>query len=375
MRILIDARYLDGTFSGIGTYSQQLLENLARVDEQTEYYVLVRPGFNGRLHVGDNFKLMAYSPRPISINTLTSLGGMVDSLGVDLMHSFFPLAPLRMKTPLMVTVHDLQPFTDPDFSARRAFPLQWAYGQFYRYIYPATLRHAKWILNVSYHTRDEVAEHFQSTLPKLMVVTSGLCETIFDPPREAPRVVRRRHELFSPYVLYYGSTRPNKNLPTMIRAFSHYVRKDDDKEMELVLILKKDRFFREIARAIRQEGLYERVRVLDQVAPSEQRAILADARLFLFATKYEGFGFPALEAMAAGIPVIAGDSGALPEICGKAAFMVDPASASEIGDAMDIVIHDEEIRQELITAGKNHARKFDWQDAAEQVRDIYRLLF
>ena len=375
MRILIDARYLDGTYTGIGTYSLNLIENLARLDRENFYYILVRPEFNGTLTLGQNFQLVAYPRKPVSFATLTRLGTYVDSLKVDLMHSTFPIAPVFMKTRLAVTVHDLQPFVDPEFSARRTLLAQSAYNFFYRTVYPATFKHSKWIINVSYHTRDMVAEYFPDQVPKLVVVPSGLDKVHFDPPKNDPAETLHEFRLEKPYLLYYGSTRPNKNLANLVRGFAAYTREFMDNETELVFILKKDRFFRDVERVIRQEKVKSRVRVLDQVTPTAQKAILSRARIFLFATKYEGFGFPALEAMANGVPVIAGRSGALPEVCGRGAEYVSPDNPDEIAWAIQVLLKDDFRREELIKTGVDHARLFDWKEAAERVRDIYKLLF
>lgn len=375
MRILIDARYLDGTYTGIGTYSRNLLHNLSRLDSENEYYVLVRPGQKDTMGLGPNFRIITYRPRPVSFSTLLFLGRYVDSLKVDLMHSLFPLAPLFMRTPLMVTVHDLQPFIDPEFSARRPLWIQVLYKFFYRYAYPAVMHRCKWIINVSYHTRDMVAEFFPAEIPKLTVVTSGLDASHFDLPEKDPAEVCERHELNRPFLLYYGSTRPNKNLSNIVRAFAHYARESGDNETELVFILKRDRFFREVKKVMKREEIGDRIRVLDQVSHDDQRAILSRARAFVFPTRYEGFGFPALEAMAAGIPVIASNSGALPEICEDAALVVSPEDPEEIAVAMDSLLHDEALRAKLREKGFEQARRFDWEQAARSVRDIYNLLF
>ncbi len=374
MRILIDARYLDGTYSGIGTYSRNLVENLAVLDTENTYYVLVRSGFRQGLNVGDNFRILSYSAAPVSFSTLFRLGSYVDSLKVDLLHSTFPVAPLRMKTPLMVTMHDLQPLLDPDFSGRRTFPLQWAYNYFYRFVYPATLKKARWVVNVSYHTRARLADFYPELTPKLVVVTSGLDPGHFEPPGEETGEVLERFNLDRPYLLYYGSTRPNKNLKNAVQGFFNFMDEYPGDETELVLILKQDRFFRDVRRLIRTRKKSKRVRVLDQVSRQEQKCLLQRASAFLFPTKYEGFGFPALEAMAANVPVIAGESGALPEICADAAEFVNPDDPQDIASAIAAVLFNTERREELVRLGAERAKQFDWRLAAERVRDIYRLL-
>jgi len=374
MKILIDARYLDGSFSGIGTYSQNLIENLSRVDSENEYYVLVRPGFGAGLTVGPNFRMISYSPKPVSVATLAALGNYIDSLRVDLVHSLFPLAPLAMRTPLMVTIHDLQPFVDPEFSARRMPWIQLAYRMFYGYAYPAVLKRAKWIISVSYHTQDLVKEFFPAEIPKLIVINSGLDKSLFEPPERDPREVQKRYQLQRPYLLYYGSTRPNKNLLNIVRGFDLLIRQAEEEDTDLLLIVKKDRFYRDVERVIKNLDRESRVRVLDQIPPADQRAILGSARVFLFPTKYEGFGFPALEAMAAGVPVIAGRSGALPEICGNAAEFVNPDEPEDIAAALIRILGSASLREDLIARGHARAHQFDWREAAERVRDIYRLL-
>ncbi len=375
MRILIDARYLDGTYSGIATYSRELIEHLALIDGKNEYFILVHPSFRGPLEVGENFKLLTYGAKPVSLSTLYSLGRSVDALNVDLMHSLFPVAPRHMRTPLLVTVHDLQPFVDPEFSAKRPRFIQWAYNLFYRHAYPSTLQKAKWIINDSYHTRDTVAEYFPLSTPKLIVARPGLGRSTSSPPYEEFQAVRDRHGLENPYVLYYGSTRPNKNIPNMIRAFRRYLDQHEDAATEFILILKKDRFYRDISRAIRHEGLKGRVKVFNQVSYADQRALLRNARAFLFATKYEGFGFPVLEAMAAGVPVLAADSGALPEICDEAALFVSPDESEEIARGIGQLLTEIPLRERLIERGRRHVEQFDWKESAERIHGIYQLLF
>ncbi len=380
MRILLDARYLDDTWSGIGTYSRQLIEHLSKVDKKNEYYILVSRKFSDMLEVGANFTILSYEARPISFKTMTNLGRFVDDLQVDLMHSLFPMAPLfergpiGMKTPLIVTVHDLQPFIDPDFSGNRPPGLKWAYSLFYRFAYPATFARAKWIITVSYTARDTVQELFPNLAPKLIPVISGLDENLFDSSKRDPDEVTDQYGLNSPYLLYYGSTRPNKNIPMAIRGFANYIRSSEDTETELVMILKKDRFFHDIEKVMAAENIADRIRILDQVDVEDQKAITSQAIAFLFPTKYEGFGFPPLEAMARSIPVIAGESGALPEICADAAEYVDPDDPNDIARAISLLVNDRGRREQLVESGRERSRHFDWTEAAEKVRSIYQLL-
>lgn len=378
MHVLIDARYLDGSYSGIATYSRLLLEGLAAIDAETRYSVVVRPGFQGPLAVGANFEILTHRPRPISLNTYFGLARLYDDLRPDVVHSLFPAAPVFCDRPLMVTVHDLQPFVDADFSARRSRAVRAGYNLFYRWAYPQTIAKAKWVVCDSYATRDDVARMFPGAIPKLVVVHPGLEESRREiPPDEAVRAARDKFELRGEYFLYYGSTRPNKNIPRLVQAFARMVDLGAGarRPATLVLALAKDRFYKDIDRAIRRARIHDQVRVVDPLAPPEQRALLRGACALCFPTRHEGFGFPPLEAMACGTPVLAGDSGSLPEVVGDAALLVDPEDTEAMAEGLRRLLEEPALREELAARGLQRIDAFDCARSAATIRSIYELLF
>jgi glycosyltransferase involved in cell wall biosynthesis len=378
MRIVLDARYLDGTYSGIGTYSRLLVEHLARIDQKSEYWVVVRPEFRGDITAGPNFQFFSYPAKPTSWRTYFRIHKLFESIQPDVVHALSPTAPALYAGPMVVTLHDLQPFTDPDYHGRRPRPVRALFHTGYKLAYPNTLAGARWIVCDSYATRDDAARLFPGIVPKLVVVPPGLDTAHFAPVEpEAVERARLKFTLGSRYLLYYGSTRPNKNLPNLVRAFARVVQDPDEpiEDLTLVLALKRDRFFRDIEKVIAGRGLGPRVRILDQVNRTDQRALLAGATAFCFATKHEGFGFPPLEAMATGVPVLAGDSAALPEVVGDAALLVDPDDPKDIAAAIRRLATDEALRSDLVERGRERAKRFDWNDTASRIHDIYRLLF
>ncbi|MDK2971866.1 MAG: hypothetical protein PWP23_1621 [Candidatus Sumerlaeota bacterium] len=377
-RIVIDARYLDGTYSGIATYSRCLIEGLARIDQENEYYVVVRPGFREKIQTGTNFEFLTYRPKPISFQSYFGFHEYLEEIQPDILHSLAPHAPVFWNGPTVVTVHDLQPFLDPDFSARRARLIRAAYSLFYRWAYPATIAKSKWVLCDSYATRDDVVELLPGSLPRLIVVVPGL-EPVPGgmPPEPRIQAIRAKINLQGRYFLYYGSTRPNKNIPNLVKAFARACRdmEGDADELKLVLVLRRDRFYRDIARAINSRKLQNRVIVIDPLAYEERQALLAGALAFVFPTKFEGFGFPPLEAMQLDVPVMGGLSGALPEVLGDAAHFVDPDNLDDIARGLRQLALDDELRQRLIENGRRQVTRFDWDECAGKTRDIYELLF
>ncbi len=378
MRVLIDARYLDGSFSGIGTYSRLLIEHLAKVDSETEYQVLVRKGFRDSLSVGQNFEMISWGPKPVSWKTYFRMHDAIEVLEPDVVHCLAPPAPVLYDGPLLITLHDLQPFNDPEFSGRRIGLMRAAYNLFYSWAYPTVINQSKWVLCDSHTTRDDLVRLMPDTAPKAITVLPGLeppeGEAVTDGHVES---VRAKFGLHERYCLYYGSTRPNKNLVKLVEAFELAVSRNPErlKDLHLVLVVRKDRFFRDVQRLIVRNRLQDRVRVLDQMPGREKQALLAGATAFLFPTKYEGFGFPPLEAMREGVPVLAGRSGALPEVCGDAALLTDPFNVDDIAAGILAIVNDEELRDTLIINGRDQVLRFDWINSAETVRDIYRLLF
>ncbi len=379
MRILLDARYLDGTYSGIGTYSRMLVEHLARVDTVNEYQVVIRPGFRENLEVGPNFEFLSYRPKPVSWQSYMRYHELLDAVQPDIVHCLSPSAPVFYDGPMMLTVHDLQPFIDPNFSARRPRAVRTAYNLFYKWAYPATIARAKWVICDSQATRDDIVRMMPGALPKLIVVPPGLEHRQTEPPSDGKiEAICKKCNIRGRYLLYYGSTRPNKNLPNLVRSFARLIREDEKNQLEdlsLVLVLKKDRFFRDIQKVLNNTKIESRVQILEQLEHDEKNALLAGAYAFTFPSKYEGFGFPPLEAMRAGVPVVAGRSGALPEVVGDAAVIVDPDDVDDITDGMREICTNFGLRDKLVEKGKVRAERFDWQETATMIRDIYQLLF
>jgi len=143
MRIAIDARYLRAECSGIGVYSEGLLKALGRLDQSNEYFVFVHSSYREDLELPDNFQVIEDYARPVSGRTMVSLHRPIEKLQPDALHSLFPLAPVFWKGKLGLTVHDLQPLVDPDFTGMRSPVRRFGYDMFYRLAYPFNMRRAR----------------------------------------------------------------------------------------------------------------------------------------------------------------------------------------------------------------------------------------
>jgi alpha-1,3-rhamnosyl/mannosyltransferase len=370
-RIVVDARYLGPSYSGIGNYSRLLLTHLARLDAINEYHVLVRQGFSGPLELGPRFQIHPVDAAPLSPATLASLHRTIHALRPDLLHVHFPVIPPRYRGRLIVTVHDLQPLAMPEWSGGRPWPLPSAYRAFYRWMYRLAFERADRLLTVSRTTREQLIARFPQHEGKTIAIAHGFEPMAADDAAEWESI-RGRFDLPARYVLYLGSTRPNKNLPRMLKAFARFLRRSRGfADIGFVLVLSPDRFLREVEQAIADERIAQNVRILPQVDAVAKAAIFRRALGLFFVTRLEGFGFPILEAQAAGVPVLTSNCDAAPEVAGDGALLVgwDDIEAQAAG--LERLVGDEALRAKLVEAGRANTGRFSWEAAARRTLEVY----
>lgn len=376
MRIVIDARYLTGYYSGIGEYSENLLENLSILDHENEYICFVQRDYSGGIDLGENFKLVPFDFPPLSLKTVFLLHKEIKRFKPDFFHSLFPVTPIFFRGKLLVTVHDLQPLLMTEWTGKRFFPVKKVYDLFYRWMYPHSFRHANWLISVSQATRDTLSQMMPELSDKTIVVHSGISEDAFsEPDPDIFETLKKKHDIPDRYILYVGSTRPNKNLPRMIGAFARLLKSSEQyADVCFVMILTPDRFMADVKHSIETLQLESNIRILEPVSRAEKFALYRYARLLFFATMLEGFGFPLLEAQAQGCPVITSNHHSLPEIAGKTALLCDPEKEEEMTQNLDKLLSDDILRQELIDKGFKNAKRFSWKSTASKVLEIYRHL-
>ena len=343
--IAIDADVLGRRRTGDETYAASLLRELAPIaDEERIVAITRRPDL-----VPDGIEPFALPARSQSVRMAIGLPRALHRLAPALGH-FNYVVPPAYRRPAIVTVHDLSFESDPELMGRRDRLM-------FRTFVPRSARRAERVLAVSERTKRDLVEHYRIPEEKIVVTPNGV-DPIFQPNGSAPKG--------PPYVLFVGGIQPRKDPVTAIEALARI-----DGDLRLVLVGDEKRGGDELRSAIRRLGLERRVEFAGYVEHEGLASLYRGAACLVFPSRYEGFGLPVLEAMASGTPVVATTAGAVPEVAGDAAVLVEPGDPEAFADGIRQALGD---RERLVAAGLERARRFTWAETARRTLEVYREL-
>ncbi len=362
MQIGIDARLWGEPRSGIGRYTRALVPALVALAPETRWVLyLDRPPTD--LPSAAEARYLPWPQRLLW--TLWAAPRDLRRRPVDVYHAVTGFEVPPAPGPRYVaTVHDLVPLRFP-----RLVP--WRHRWAVRCLLPGALRRAARVIAVSAATRAELLARYPLPPDKVRVVPEAAPPGFGPPPAEAVAALRARYGLTDPYVLFVGLLEPKKNLPALLEAVARLRRRGGWGTATLVLAGARGWGPGDLRETVERRGLGEAVRILGPVPDTDLPALYAGATVFVFPSLWEGFGLPVLEAMAVGTPVVAARRGALPEVAGDAAVLVEP-EPDPLGDALGTVLADRRLRERLREAGLARARAFSWERTARETLAVYR---
>lgn len=368
MRIAINAAFLGGRSEGLATYARSVIEDLSHSGYETFVYT------SERMELGGNGRTK-WRPTPASLRAETGAMGNILRAAVwsqtvlparvlrDRVHVLLSTVPEGMMVPAcpqVVVVHDLFPLFFPDLYPR------WKY--YFRYVLPRVLKASAVVVADSGHTKQDLVHHLGLPEGKITVVYPWVNPLFFsEDPGEQPEDHNQ-----DPYFLFVGRLSPYKNLEMVIRAFA--AARHDVRE-KLVCVLGflnsgNSAYYSEILGLAERLGVRDRLRVFSGLSRSELLYLYRNATALVLLSKYEGFGYPPLEAMATATPAIVSDSTSLAEIAGPGAVCVPYTEPGPAAEAMKRLACELDYRAELSERGKLHARKFSRERSGKMIRAI-----
>jgi len=371
MHLLVDCTQISKKKAGVGVYALNLVRELAETYPGLTMSLLAQgddQDFDIKRPNVTLIKVPAWLCRKLLFRFVVEqlyIPLLTILRSFDVVHSLhysFPLCPLRAKK--VVTIHDLTSYTVPEhlLSVKRAYV---------RFFLKCSRRLADQLIFVSKSTQNDYLQRFSRKLDGCHVVQLGKGPDFrVDLDRELVEQVCAKHTIRKPYILSLGMIEPRKNLARLIEAFS--IVNASYPGYTLVIAGSKGWMYDGVFEAVHRHNISDRVIFTGFVQEKDKPFLIRGAQIFAYPSLYEGFGIPVLEAIACGIPTITSNISSLPEVAGDAALLVDPTSVIDISNALERLMSDQELREELSRKCVIQAAKFSWKRAASETALVYQ---
>ena len=378
MKILVDIRPLmDAQYSGVSEYVFRFLSALLKIDRKNEYILFCNAahGVAKRLPRFDysNVKVVTrHIPNKIFNYAMLWPFGRpyFDKLVNEKVDIFFmphlQFAAVSPKVKTVLAIHDLSFLIDRSFFSWRKNVWHWFINA------PALIRKFDRVVAVSHNTKQDIIEMCKVAEDKVSVIHSGIDESfkVLDKGDQRLEEVKKKYNLVKPFILFLATIEPRKNIEALVESFVELKEKGNS-DLQLVLAGGRGWKSAPIFKKIKDSKYNQDIIILDYVDAADRPALYNLARVFAYPSFYEGFGFPPLEAMACGTPTVVAADSSLPEIVGNAGILIDPYTISSLTKALDMLLHDEALRADLIEKGLVQAAQFHWEAAARGYLQLF----
>lgn len=379
MKIGIDIRVLlDKNYSGVASFTFQLLKNLIKVDRHNAYYFFYNsfkkvkiPFFSENIKVKKtrwpNKVFNYFLQKTFNYPKLDKVVG-----GSDIFYlPHLNFASFSKGSKNVITIHDLSFLRYPEFfSFRKNF---WHKALNVK----KNINKFDKIIAVSQNTKNDLIELLNVAEEKIEVIYPGISEKLIqfkdnDQNISVNQMLKEKYRLNKDFVLYLGTIEPRKNISGLIEAYNKL--RDSGVDCLLVLAGGWGWKTKEIKRNWQKSPYQKDIRFIGYIKEEDKPVLYKMAKIFVYPSFYEGFGFPPLEAMYFALPVIASNVSSLPEVLGDSAILINPDKNEEIFQAMKVLLSNQVLKDSLIKKGYIQANKFIWENTARKYLEVFKNL-
>lgn len=353
-KIIINARFLSQNITGVQRFAIEISKQLL-TSEIAPNICFVSPPNVLHLGLAKELKAKIVGTRTGHLWEQLDLVSYLNSENKPILINLANSAPLLYLNNV-VTIHDLSVFFNPEW-------FSFLYRTYYKLLTPRIVKKAKLIFTVSNSIKGEINERFGVASEKIEVIYNGVSDKFKRGQLKEPE---RKKENF---VLTVSSLDPRKNIKNLILAFSQAEVPDHF----LYIIGSESKAFAKTD-LISVINSNSRIKLLGRVSDEVLLELYAKAKLFVYVSFYEGFGLPNIEAMAMGTPVLTSDTPAIKEVCGKAAFYVNPSDISSISQGIQKLLNSPEILDSFSKEGLEQSKNYSWHSSAKIISKAIKKL-
>ena len=367
MRIAVNTRLLlKGKLEGIGWFTYQTLEKIVRNHPEHEFFFFFDRPYDPQFIFAPNVTPVVVHPQarhPILFYIWFewSIPYMLRKYKIDLFLSPDSYLSLATKVPTCLVIHDLAFEHYPEH-----FVL--SHRMYWRHYSPLFAKKATRIATVSTFSKNDISERYGIDKSKIDLVYNGAHDE-YKPLDNATReAVKKQYADGCEYFVFAGALHPRKNIVNLLKAFVIF-KKRQHTNMKLVIAGRLAWKYEEVEQMKAEMPFKEDVKWVGYMNVDELSKVIGAAYALVYASLFEGFGIPILEALECDVPAIVSNTSSMPEVAGDAALLVDPTDPNDIADKMHQLYKDEALRKKLIGNAREQIKKFDWNRSAENLWD------
>lgn len=369
MKIGIEAqRLLRTERHGMDVVAVEMINNLQILDERNEYIIYAKNdlNFNG-INLNNNFKLHTIKSSNYITWEQIMLPKALKKEKIDIIHCTANTAPLTLKMPLILTLHDIIFMEQLDFKGT-AYQ---NFGNLYRRILlNKIIHHCDTIITVSNYEKQRICDFFQLDEGKVKAIYNGISPNFRCLSEIEKENARTKFALPNEFILFFANPAPKKNTINVLKAYSVYYN-NTTHPLPLVLIDTTGDYIQQTVKNLKIEYIFSNIKIIKYIPYEKIPELYNLATLFLYPSLRESFGLPLIEAMACGTPVISSNTSSMPEIGGDAAIFIDPYDHTQIAEAIIKMLSNDMVKSNLINLGLQQAKKYSWKNMAREVLSVY----